>query len=139
MLFRSEEPVSGDKSLILSWTPQTNVTGYEIYISGPVKDSSSNESQIVRVAKNSQIVSSINDKSLVNFGRYTVKVRSVNGEWSSPWSSEKIGIVKPQKKPAKPDNVKAEGGYLNISVSWKKMDDSDGYMVYYKKSLEVFF
>ena len=67
-----EEPVSGDKSLILSWTPQTNVTGYEIYISGPVKDSSSNESQIVRVAKNSQIVSSINDKSLVNFGRYTV-------------------------------------------------------------------
>lgn len=131
-----EEPVSGDKSLILSWTPQTNVTGYEIYISGPVKDSSSNESQIVRVAKNSQIVSSINDKSLVNFGRYTVKVRSVNGEWSSPWSSEKIGIVKPQKKPAKPDNVKAEGGYLNISVSWKKMDDSDGYMVYYKKSEE---
>ncbi|MEY8517754.1 M60 family metallopeptidase [Lachnospiraceae bacterium 29-84] len=126
--------VSGDKALTVSWDAQQNVTGYEIYITGPVKDSSSNQSQIIRVSNTQQIVTSINDKSLVNYGEYTVKVRSVNGEWCSPWSAEKKGIVKPQKKPAKPDNVRAEGGYLSITVTWKDMEDADGYMVYYKKS-----
>ena len=66
-------------------------------------------------------------------------MRSVNGDWRSPWSEEKIGVPKPQKLPAPPDNVKAEGGYRSVSVSWKDMDDSNGYMVYYKKSSEELY
>ncbi len=128
------EPEPENKGLFVSWSEQTNVTGYEVYVSGPVKDQADNETQIVRVANSSHKISSINDKPLKNFAKYTIKVRSVNGDWSSPWSNEVIGIPKPTKLPAPPDNVNAVGGFRTIEVSWKDMDDSDGYMVYYKKT-----
>lgn len=131
-----QEPVSQNEALTVSFSAQRNVTGYEIYISGPVKKQSDPETQIVSVSNTEYTISSIHDKPMVNFAEYTIKVRSVNGEWRSPWSEEKIGIPKPQKLPAPPDNVKAEGGYRSISVTWKDMDDASGYMVYYKKSSE---
>lgn len=126
-------PVSGDKSLTVSWNRQVNVTGYEVYVSGPVKNQPGNETQIVRVSNTQHIISSINDKNLMNFQKYTVKVRSVNGDWCSPWSNEQVGEPKPQRLPAAVDNVTVKGGYRSIAVSWKNMDDSNGYMVYYKK------
>ncbi|MCI8307612.1 MAG: hypothetical protein HFH14_06130 [Lachnospiraceae bacterium] len=129
-----EEPVSEDAGFTVSWDAQRNVTGYEVYVSGPVKKQTGNETQIVRVDGTSQKLSSINDKPMKNFEKYTVKVRSVNGDWRSPWSDEKTAEPKPQKLPAPPDQVKAQGGYRSIAVSWKDMDDSDGYMVYYKKT-----
>ena len=130
------EPISENEALTLSWSAQRNVTGYEIYISGPVKKQSAAETQIISVPNTQHTISAIHDKPMVNFGEYTMKVRSVNGDWRSPWSEEKTGVPKPQKLPAPPDGVKAEGGYRSISVSWKAMDDSNGYMVYYKKSSE---
>ena len=130
-------PQSENKGLFVSWTEQTNVTGYEVYVSGPVKNQTENETQIVRVANSSHRISSIQDKPLQNFAEYTIKVRSVNGDWSSPWSNEQIGVPKPTKLPAPPDNVNAVGGFRTIEVTWKDMDDSDGYMVYYKKSQEA--
>ena len=133
------EPVSENEALTLSWSAQRNVTGYEIYVSGPVKKQSDPETQIVSVSNTQHTISSIHDKPIVNFEKYTIKVRSVNGDWRSPWSEEKIGVPKPQKLPAPPDNVKAEGGYRSVSVSWKDMDDSNGYMVYYKKSSEELY
>lgn len=128
--------VPGDKIISVSWTPQNNVTGYEVCVSGPVKGGT-NETQTVRVSNPQHIITSILDKNLIYNGKYTIKVRSVNGGWNSPWSEEKIGVVKAQNKPAAPDNVKATGGYCSISVSWKDMEDSDGYMVYYKKAEEA--
>ncbi|MCI9532243.1 MAG: carbohydrate-binding protein [Lachnospiraceae bacterium] len=125
--------VPGDKCLTASWSRQTNVTGYEVYISGPVKGSSANESQIIPVSVPEHMIGKINDKDMQNFKKYTVKVRSVNGEWRSPWSKEQIGEPKPQKLPAAVDNVTARGDYRSILLSWKDMDDSNGYMVYYKK------
>lgn len=130
-------PVSGDKSLTVSWDAQNNVNGYEVYVSGPVKNQSGNETQIIPVSETQYVISGINDKKMKNFERYTVKVRSVNGDWSSPWSGEQIGIPKPQKLPAPPDLVNAVGGYRQITVSWKDMDDAAGYMVYYKKTAEA--
>lgn len=106
------------------------------FIFRSVKKQSDPETQIVSVSNTQHVISSIHDKPMVNFGEYTIKVRSVNGDWRSPWSEEKIGIPKPLELPAPPDNVKAEGGYRSISVTWKDMDDSNGYMVYYKKSSE---
>lgn len=128
---------AGDKQITASWSPQTNVTGYEVYVSGPVKDQAGNATQIVRVSGAQHIIGSINDGKLKNFSTYTVMVRSVNGDWSSPWSDPKTVELKPTKRPDKPDNVKASGGYRAVTVSWKDMDDSDGYMVYYKKSGET--
>ncbi|MCI8634961.1 MAG: hypothetical protein HFJ05_05100 [Eubacterium sp.] len=130
-------PVSGDKKLSVSWNAQTNVTGYEIYISGPVKGQSGNETQIIPVSVTSHEISAINNKNLKNFANYTIKVRSVNGDWSSPWSNTQIGTPKPQSRPAAPDNVNAVGGYRAVTVSWKDMDDASGYMVYYKKTEEA--
>lgn len=130
-------PVSENMGFTVSWGSQTNITGYEVCISGPVKNQAGNETQIVRVSGTQHRVSSINDKKLVNFAEYKVKVRSVNGDWSSPWSEEKTGVPQPSKAPAPPDHVTAEGGYRSISVSWKDMDDANGYMVYYKKRQEA--
>ncbi len=130
-------PQSVDKGLIVSWNPQKNVTGYEVYISGPVKNQEEHETQIVRVSNITHTISSINDKPLLNFEKYKIKARSVNGDWSSPWSNEVIGEPKPTKLPAAPDNVSATGGYRTIEVSWKDMDDANGYMVYYKKTKDA--
>jgi len=126
----------GDKTLSVTWTPQNNVTGYEVYVSGPVKGGET-ETQTVRVSNAQHMITSILDKDLIYNGKYTIKVRSVNGAWSSPWSQERTGVVKPQSKPDAPDYVKATGGFCSISVSWKDMEDSDGYMVYYKKAKEA--
>ncbi|MDE5937267.1 MAG: hypothetical protein K2G83_07670, partial [Ruminococcus sp.] len=38
----------------------------------------------------------------------------------------------PDGPPDKPDNVSAKGKYRSISVSWKKMDDTLSYNLYYK-------
>ncbi|MCI9646206.1 MAG: hypothetical protein HFH40_05245 [Lachnospiraceae bacterium] len=129
--------VSGNKSLTASWDAQVNVTGYEVYVCGPVKGSSANETQIIPVSGTQYAIGNINDKNLQNFKTYTVKVRSVNGEWRSPWSNEQVGEPKPQKLPAAVDNVTVKGGYQSLAVSWKDMDDSNGYMVYYKKTSEA--
>ncbi len=124
----------GDKKLTVSWSAQPNVTGYEVYIAGPVKNQEADETQIIPVSETTCDISSINNKNLVNYKEYTLKVRSVNGDWTSPWSEAGKGKPVPQKKPAAPDHVKAVGGYRSVTVSWKAMDDSDGYMVYYKES-----
>lgn len=129
-----KEVVSLDKALKVSWYPRTNVTGYEICVSGPVKGQSKPETQIVRVSGTEHSISSINGKSLLNFEKYTVKVRSVNEDWSSQWSQERIGEPRPQSLPAPVDNVRAQGAYRSVNVTWKDMDDADGYMLYYKKS-----
>lgn len=123
----------GSRELSAEWSPQSNVTGYELYVEGPVKNQSSPVSQIIALGQTSCSITSIQNKSLVNYKEYKIKVRSVNGDWRSPWSEEKTAVPRPQAKPAKPDNVKAAGGYRSITVSWKDMDDSDGYMVYYKE------
>lgn len=126
-----------NEGLTASWSAQKNITGYEVYVSGPAKNQENAQSQIVRVSDTQHRISSVNGEKLVNFEKYTVKVRSVNGDWHSPWSEEQIGEPKPQKLPAAPDYVSATGGYRTITVSWKDMSDSNGYMVYYKKSAEA--
>lgn len=123
----------GSKMLTVTWSAQKNITGYELYISGPVKNQSKEQSQIIAVSDVTYDVSSINRNNLVNYKEYTLKVRSVNGDWKSPWSEIKTAKPLPQAKPAAPDNVTASGGYRSVTVSWKDMDDSDGYMVYYKE------
>ena len=119
----------GDEMLTVSWGKENNITGYEVYIAGP-----DDQEQITRVGNTTHIISSINNNDLKNFTEYTIKVRSVNGDWKSPWSKEQKAAPQPTKLPAPPDNVSVTGSYLSLAVSWKKMSDSDGYMVYYKET-----
>ncbi|HBA97763.1 MAG TPA: hypothetical protein DCZ23_06620, partial [Lachnospiraceae bacterium] len=130
-------PKAGNQQIDVSWSAQNNVTGYELYVSGPVKGKTEHDSQIINVTSNKYTITSINNASLLNFEKYTIKVRSVNGSWKSPWSAEVTVIPAPQKKPAPPDNVTATGGYRSLHVSWKNMDDASCYMLYYKKADEA--
>lgn len=114
------------------WAPENNVTGYDLSISGPVKKQTGNETQIVRVKDSPHLVTMINDKPIMNFAKYTVKIRSVNGDWTSPWSEAITVTPRPTSTPAAPDNVVPTGGYRSVKVSWKMMDDAEGYMLYYR-------
>lgn len=133
---KMDSPKPGNEQLSVSWSAQSNVTGYELFIKGPAGKSKETMEDTIKVPGNKYIASSINDEKLVNFEKYTLKVRSVNGDWKSPWSEEVTGVPEPQAKPDPPDNVKATGGYRSINVTWKDMDDSSAYMVYYKKKGE---
>lgn len=130
-------PEPGNEQLAVSWTAQNNVTGYELFVEGPAGKSKEIINDTIKVTGNQYIISAIKNESLINFEKYTIKVRSVNGDWKSPWSDEVTASPVPQDKPAPPDNVKANGGYLSLDVTWKDMSDSSGYMVYYKKADET--
>ncbi len=123
----------GNEEILVSWTPQTNVTGYELYVSGPVKRQEGQAEQCLYVSGTQYAIVSIQDKPIKNFAEYTVKVRSVNGEWKSGWSDVVKPIPQPGSTPASVDNVVATGGYRSIHVTWKDMDDANGYMVYYRR------
>lgn len=78
--------VAGNEALTVKWTKENNITGHEVSISGPVKKQNGNKEEIVRVADTMHHFVSINNAELKNFSTYTIKVRSVNGDWKSPWS-----------------------------------------------------
>ncbi len=127
--------VSRNEELEVPWTEQTNVTGYEIEISGPVKKAEP-QTQIVRVTSSPHTISSINDKPLINYKDYSIRIRSVNGEWSSPWTDVTVAQPKPESAPDRVDNVVAKGGFRSVQVSWKDMDDANGYMLFYREKGE---
>ena len=122
------------KQINLSWNPQSNVTGYEIYISGQAgkRGNSSLQTQIVGTAVTSHTFTAINDKDLINNQSYTIKVRSVNGDWKSDWSDTLTAVPKADDVPPAPDNLTAIGGYRSLQLTWKDMDDTDSYNVYCK-------
>ena len=116
----------GNKSFRLTWNGQVNITGYE------VKISYQGQEQVVRVASNQLEVKSFNGSKLKNGEAYEVSVQSVNGTWSSGYcASENVSPVI-TSRPDAPDNLKATGGYRRISLTWKNMEDTDTYNVYYK-------
>ena len=127
------EAVAGNKNFRLSWNPSVNVTGYEVLI----RQEGSQEQETVLVARNNLAVVSFNGKELKNNTTYTVQVQSVNGTWRSGYGSPISATPKASKKPDKPDNVKAVGKYRSIAVSWKKMEDTDYYNLFYKKSQDA--
>lgn len=123
-----------NEEFTIHWKAESNVTGYDLFISGPVKKENGVQTQIVRVQESPHLVTMINDKPIVNFKGYTVKIRSVNGDWTSPWSEAITVTPAPTSKPAAPDNVAAKGAYRAVNVTWKMMDDAEGYMLYYREA-----
>ncbi len=119
---------AADKSFFLTWNAEANITGYEVEISY------GGDSEIVRAASNSLEVKSFKEDKLKNGEAYQVRVRSVNGTWVSPWSGAVSATPVVSKQPDAPDNLKATGGYRCVRMSWKNMEDTDTYNVFYKKS-----
>lgn len=117
---------AGSKTFTLNWDSCVNVTGYEVMIK------QGERFETVKVTGNSLTVTAFGGGELVNNTDYTVSVQSVNGTWSSGYCDSITVTPKPDKRPDKPDNVKAVGKYKSIVLSWKKMEDTDYYNVYYK-------
>ena len=88
---------------------------------------------LYKTTKNSITISQYNNNKLKNGETYKVKVRSVNGSWKSPFSEEISVVPVTDKKPDAPDNLVIKGAYKTLELSWKNMDDTDSYNVYYKK------
>ena len=122
------EVTAGSKQFSLSWDPCVNVTAYEVLITH------GNDQETITVAKNALLVTSFAGKELQNYQEYVVKVQSINGTWRSGYGEEKRVMPKPAGRPDKPDNVNAVGKYQSIDVSWKLMEDTQYYNLYYRKS-----
>jgi len=119
---------AGSQVIGLTWAPCVNVTGYEVLVRQGESE------QIFYTAKNTFTLTSFGGRELVNYQEYQLRVRSVNGTWRSGYSDEVTAVPKPGGRPDKPDNVSAQGKYRSIVVSWKKMDDTLSYNLYYKES-----
>ncbi len=120
---------AGDKKISLSWESCQNVTGYEVMVVGP-----GGKQATKFVTGNSLELTSFGNGKMVNYETYTISVQSVNGTWRSGYCDPVEATPMPAGKPDKPDMVKAEGQYKSIAVSWKKMEDTRSYNLFYKKS-----
>ena len=120
---------AGNKTFTLNWKACVNVTGYEVQI-----EDEAGQQEVVYAKGNMLTVSSFMQDKLVNGKEYKVRVQSVNGAWRSGYCEPVIVVPKVDKAPDAPDNVRAEGRYRAVDVSWKKMEDTDSYCVHYRES-----
>jgi len=114
-------------SFSVEWEPQVNITGYEVQIS------SSGKEIIQSVKSNSITVTSIGDGKIVSYEPYTVRVRSTNGNWKSPYSESAVIMLKPDSAPPAPEYVSAEGQVESVKVLWRKMRDTRNYSLFYRE------
>ncbi len=116
--------VDGSKSeqLTISFDSVPNVTGYEIEVVGP---------KMNQVFQTTYTTFTVED--LKNYATYKIRVQSTNQEWNSGWSKVYEGIPQANRKPPKVDMVKAVPTYSGIDFSWKDMDDTESYKLYYRK------
>ena len=115
-----------NKAVLLTWEEAANVTGYEVRVTHDGKE------QIYRAASPSLKLTSFGGKDLVNQTQYTVQVQSVNGTWRSGYGEAVTAVPRAEGRPEAPDYLKASGAYRKIKLSWKQMEDTDSYNVYYR-------
>ncbi len=111
------------EQLTITFQDVPNVTGYEIKIVDP-----SNKQTIYQTTYNTFTI-----EDLKNYTTYKLYVQSVNGQWRSGWSDAHEGTPKATRKPPKVDNVSATPTYSGIDFTWKKMDDTLSYKLYYRE------
>lgn len=121
---------AANKQFTVSWKPEQNITGYEVLI---FQKGQPEKTEIKKTSQTSLTVTSFDGDKLKNGTVYVVKVQSVNGQWKSGYGEAIEVTPVTDEIPAPPDNVKANGGYQRIDVSWKRMEDTDSYNIYYKE------
>ena len=117
-----DESVS--EQLTVSFQSVPNVTGYEIRIVGPKMESG-------KIFQTTFTTFTIED--LKNYKQYKIQVQSANQEWRSGWSTEVTASPKANRRPPAPDMVKGTATFGGITYSWKDMDDTTSYNLYYRK------
>lgn len=121
---------AGDKEFTLHWTPQKNVTGYEVQVQ------QNGKTEYLDAGSNTITIQRFQGKELVNDTVFTVRVQSVNGDWSSGFCDAIQVTPKPSKAPDAPEGININGGYKQLTVSWNAMKDTNSYTLYYKVSGE---
>lgn len=119
--------VGGNKEFTVTWNKASNVTGYEVEIT------SEKGTQTLRTGTNSITVKQFLNDKIKNGTKYTVRVQSTNGDWRSGYSSPIEVVPETTKVPDAPENISIEGGYRLLKISWKDMEDTDSYHLYYRE------
>ncbi len=126
---------AGSEQIIVDWDKVTNVTGYEVSYRYVNPKTNKNETKTVKTDQNSLLLD-----GLTNYVSYEIRVQSVTDDgWKSGYGESVTATPIPSEKPAAPDYVTATGGFRSIDVSWKKMENTLHYSVYYKKEGDTDF
>lgn len=119
--------IAQSESMTVTFDHMPNVTGYEIIVKQMNND---------QVVKNTVYQTTYNEfkvSDLKNYTQYRVCVQSVNQEWKSGCSEEITVTPKPTRLPPAVDMVKLTPVYAGFNISYKKMDDTLDYNIYYRK------
>ncbi|MCI9365393.1 MAG: hypothetical protein HFJ54_01960 [Clostridia bacterium] len=116
----------GSETIKAKWLHAANVTGYKVKVTGGKSD------LILETTNNT-----IDIGDLKNYTKYKVSVESVNGTWKSGFCEEVEAEPIPNRLPPVPENIRVSGKYLRIDISWKSMDDTQSYNIYYRKAGET--
>lgn len=120
--------VEENKSFTVYWNRIPNVTGYQLEI-----EQGGKKEILGPFTETSRTVDRFQNEKLKNGTPYMVRVRSVSGSsWSSEWSSSVTATPRVDELPAPPEGISITPGYKKLSVSWKNMEDTDSYTVYYR-------
>lgn len=117
----------GNKEFTVTWNKASNVTGYEVEIT------SEKGTQVLSTGTNSITVKQFLNDKLKNGTKYTVRVQSTNGDWRSGYSDPIEVVPETTKVPDAPENISIVGGYKLLNISWKDMEDTDSYNLYYRE------
>lgn len=115
-----------EPSFSVSWTPQVNITGYEVMVSGNGKE------QVFSTKDTSLTVKEVGSAKLKSYVPYTVRVRSTNGDWKSSYSEAKTISIKPESVPPAPENLKVTGEVGALKIAWRAMRDTQTYSIFYR-------
>lgn len=119
--------VAGSKQFSVSWKPETNVTGYELSISANGRE------EVKRTTGTSLSVTQFDEQKIKNGTVFTLKVRSTNGAWRSDWPGSVQVTPKAEKVPDAPEGISLSGAYRGFKASWKNMEDTDSYNLFYRE------
>ncbi len=119
------------KQLTFSWNQQTNVTGYEVSISGP----GLNVVRSVAAADGTTytFMSDSFNGDVDAFQSYALKVRSVSGSWRSDWSTPVNYVITCTSKPPTPEYMNAQGAVNGLKISWRALYDTEWWDLYYRE------
>lgn len=123
----------GDAQFAVSWRRQNNVTGYDVWVGGETV-SGYKEQVFQGIEEHRLEVTAIGGAEVDNNQEYMVKVRSVNGDWRSPYSESVTVIPEAVRAPEPPEQIRVTGGYQKLTISWKKMKSTDSYTLYYRET-----
>lgn len=127
----------GDAQFSVTWHHQANVTGYEVWVKGETHKHGEVTEVFPPQETNSITVTSLGGSELSNNEEFEVKVRSINGDWRSPYSSSIFVETIANKVPNPPESISIKGGHKKLMVSWKKMKSTNFYNLYYREKTDA--